>query len=200
MNYKMTVSQIKSAIQDKLSHVFGVSLENASDEEYYKAVVLIVRELLSKGRAEFVSNAEKTETKQVYYLCMEFLLGRSLKNNLFNLGLEENFRKALSDFDIKLDSLYEQEPDAGLGNGGLGRLAACFLDGLATQGYPAMGYSLRYEYGIFRQKLVDGWQTELPDFWLPGGRVWLQQVPENSVEVCFDGHIEEQWQIGRAHV
>lgn len=193
MNYKMTVSQIKSAIQDKLSHVFGVSLENASDEEYYKAVVLIVRELLSKGRAEFVSNAEKTETKQVYYLCMEFLLGRSLKNNLFNLGLEENFRKALSDFDIKLDSLYEQEPDAGLGNGGLGRLAACFLDGLATQGYPAMGYSLRYEYGIFRQKLVDGWQTELPDFWLPGGRVWLQQVPENSVEVCFDGHIEEQW-------
>ena len=193
MNYKMTVSQIKSAIQDKLSHVFGVSLENASDEEYYKAVVLIVRELLSKGRAEFVSNAEKTETKQVYYLCMEFLLGRSLKNNLFNLGLEENFRKALSDFDIKLDSLYEQEPDAGLGNGGLGRLAACFLDGLATQGYPAMGYSLRYEYGIFRQKLDDGWQTELPDFWLPGGRVWLQQVPENSVEVCFDGHIEEQW-------
>lgn len=193
MNYKMTVSQIKSAIQDKLSHVFGVSLENASDEEYYKAVVLIVRELLSKGRAEFVSNAEKTDTKQIYYLCMEFLLGRSLKNNLFNLGLEENFRKALSDFDIKLDALYEQEPDAGLGNGGLGRLAACFLDGLATQGYPAMGYSLRYEYGIFRQKLVDGWQTELPDFWLPGGRVWLQQVPENSVEVCFDGHIEEQW-------
>ena len=80
-----------------------------------------------------------------------------------------------------------------MGNGGLGRLAACFLDGLATQGYPAMGYSLRYEYGIFRQKLVDGWQTELPDFWLPGGSVWLQQVPENSVEVRFDGHIEEQW-------
>ncbi len=193
MNYKMTVSQIKEAVQDKLVHVFGVSLENATNEEYYKSVVLIIRELLTKGRAEFVANAEKTNTKQIYYLCMEFLLGRSLRNNLFNLGLEENFRKALADFDIKLDTLYEQEPDAGLGNGGLGRLAACFLDGLATQGYPAMGYSLRYEYGIFRQKLVDGWQTELPDFWLPGGSVWLQQVPENSVEVRFDGHIEEQW-------
>ena len=81
----------------------------------------------------------------------------------------------------------------GLGNGGLGRLAACFMDGLATQGYPAMGYSLRYEYGLFRQKLVDGWQTELPDTWLPGGGVWLQAVPESSVEVHFGGHIEEQW-------
>ncbi len=193
MNYKMSVSQIKEAVRDKLSHAFGVSLENATNEEYYKAAVLIVRELLTKGRTEFVANAEKTETKQIYYLCMEFLLGRSLKNNLSNLGLEENFRKALNDFGIKLDALYDQEPDAGLGNGGLGRLAACFLDGLATQGYPAMGYSLRYEYGIFRQKLVDGWQTELPDFWLPGGGIWLQQVPENSVEVRFDGHIEEQW-------
>lgn len=193
MNYKMSVSEIKDAVRDKLSHAFGVSLENATHEEYYKAVALIVRELLTKGRSEFVENAEKTNTKQVYYLCMEFLLGRSLKNSLFNLGLEDNFRKALGELDIKLDTLYEQEPDAGLGNGGLGRLAACFLDGLATQGYPAMGYSLRYEYGIFRQKLVDGWQTELPDFWLPGGRVWLQQVPESSVEVHFDGHVEEQW-------
>ncbi len=169
MDYKLTVPQIKDQIRDKLSHVFGVSLENATDEEYYKAVVLIVRELLSKGRAEFVQNAEKTGTKQVYYLCMEFLLGRSLRNSLFNLGLEQNFQKALADYGIKLENLYEQEPDAGLGNGGLGRLAACFMDGLATQGYPAMGYSLRYEYGLFRQKLVDGWQTELPDTWLPGG-------------------------------
>ncbi|HIV47259.1 MAG TPA: glycogen/starch/alpha-glucan phosphorylase, partial [Candidatus Acutalibacter stercorigallinarum] len=151
MDYKLTVPQIKDQIRDKLSHVFGVSLENATDEEYYKAVVLIVRELLSKGRAEFVQNAEKTGTKQVYYLCMEFLLGRSLRNSLFNLGLEQNFQKALADYGIKLENLYEQEPDAGLGNGGLGRLAACFMDGLATQGYPAMGYSLRYEYGLFRQ-------------------------------------------------
>ncbi len=170
MDYKLTVPQIKEQIRDKLSHVFGVSLENATDEEYYKAVVLIVRELLSKGRAEFVQNAEKTGTKQVYYLCMEFLLGRSLRNSLFNLGLEQNFQKALADYGIKLENLYEQEPDAG-----------------------PMGYSLRYEYGLFRQKLVDGWQTELPDTWLPGGDVWMQRVPESSVEVHFDGRIEEQW-------
>ena len=193
MNYTMSVEQIKEAIRDRLAHTFAVSLENATDEEYYKASALIVRELLAKGRSEFVQNAEKTGTKQIYYLCMEFLLGRSLRNNLCNLGLEENFRKALADYGIKLDNLYEQEPDAGLGNGGLGRLAACFMDGLATQGYPAMGYSLRYEYGLFRQKLVDGWQTELPDTWLPGGGIWLQQVPESSVEVRFGGHIEEQW-------
>ncbi|MCI9193231.1 MAG: glycogen/starch/alpha-glucan phosphorylase [Acutalibacter muris] len=193
MNYSLSVLQIKEAIRDKLSHTFGVSLQNATNEEYYKAVALIVRELMAKGRAEFQQNAVKTETKRIYYLCMEFLLGRSLKNNLYNLGLEDNMREALSEFGIKLDHLYDQEPDAGLGNGGLGRLAACFLDGLATQGYPAMGYSLRYEYGLFKQKLVDGWQTELPDFWLPGGAVWMQAVPDNSVEVHFDGHIEEKW-------
>ncbi len=193
MNYNLTVTQLKEGIRDKLSHTFGVSLQNATNEEYYKAVALIVRELMAKGRAEFTHNAERTGTKQVYYLCMEFLLGRSLRNNLCNLGLEDNMRTALAEYGIKLENLYEQEPDAGLGNGGLGRLAACFLDGLATQGYPAMGYSLRYEYGLFRQKLVDGWQTELPDFWLPGGSVWMQQVPDNSVEVRFDGHIEERW-------
>lgn len=193
MNYSLSVLQIKEAIRDKLSHTFGVSLQNATNEEYYKAVALIVRELMAKGRAEFQQNAVRTETKRIYYLCMEFLLGRSLKNNLYNLGLEDNMREALSEFGIKLDHLYDQEPDAGLGNGGLGRLAACFLDGLATQGYPAMGYSLRYEYGLFKQKLVDGWQTELPDFWLPGGAVWMQAVPDNSVEVHFDGHIEEKW-------
>ena len=172
MNYTMSVEQIKEAIRDRLAHTFAVSLENATDEEYYKASALIVRELLAKGRSEFVQNAEKTGTKQIYYLRREVLLGRSLRNNLCHLGLEENFRKALADYGIKLDNLYEQEPDAGLGNGGLGRLAACFMDGLATQGYPAMGYSLRYEYGLFRQKLVDGWQTELPDTWLPGGGIW----------------------------
>ncbi|MGX8710560.1 MAG: glycogen/starch/alpha-glucan phosphorylase [bacterium] len=193
MNYRQPVGKIKETILSTLDRVFGVSLENATDEQCYKAVALTVRDLMAAGRSEYMAEAEKTHTKQVYYLCMEFLLGRSLKNNLFNLGLEEDFRKALGELGLKLDCLYEQEPDAGLGNGGLGRLAACFLDALATQGYPATGYSLRYEYGIFRQKLVDGWQTELPDFWLPGGKIWMQAVPEKSVEVHFNGHIEEFW-------
>ncbi|MGX8700837.1 glycogen/starch/alpha-glucan phosphorylase [Caproiciproducens sp.] len=193
MKYRQPVGKIKETILSTLDRVFGVSLENATDEQCYKAVALTVRDLMAAGRSEYMAEAEKTHTKQVYYLCMEFLLGRSLKNNLFNLGLEEDFRKALGELGLKLDCLYEQEPDAGLGNGGLGRLAACFLDALATQGYPATGYSLRYEYGIFRQKLVDGWQTELPDFWLPGGKIWMQAVPEKSVEVHFNGHIEEFW-------
>ncbi|HEX2999922.1 MAG TPA: glycogen/starch/alpha-glucan family phosphorylase, partial [Armatimonadota bacterium] len=193
MNYKQPVSKIKELIRDKLDRTFGVSLENATDEQCYKAVALTVRDMMTQGRSEYMADTEKTHTKQVYYLCIEFLLGRSLKNNLFNLGVEEDYREALSQMGLKLDSLYEQEPDAGLGNGGLGRLAACFMDALATQGYPATGYSLRYEYGIFRQKLVDGWQTEMPDFWLPGGKIWMQAVPEKSVEVHFRGKIEEYW-------
>jgi glycogen phosphorylase len=193
MNYKQPVSKLKETIRDTLDRNFGVSLENATDEQCYKAVALEVRGMMAQGRSECMADAEQTGTKQVYYLCMEFLLGRSLKNNLFNLGIEEHYREALSQMGIKLDALYEQEPDAGLGNGGLGRLAACFMDGLATQGYPATGYSLRYEYGIFRQKLVDGWQTELPDFWLPGGKIWMQAIPEKNIEVHFNGRIEEYW-------
>jgi starch phosphorylase len=193
MEYKHSVPQIKKQILAKLEHNFGVDLENATNDQIYKSVALIAREMMEQGRSEFMAEAEKTETKHVYYLCMEFLLGRSLKNTLFNLGIEDEFREALKEMDVKLDSLYECEPDAGLGNGGLGRLAACFMDALATQRYPATGYSLCYEYGIFRQKLVDGWQTELPDFWLPGGRIWMREIPEKAVEVHFRGHVEERW-------
>lgn len=193
MKFDLTSSQVKTMIVDKLSHNFGVSPENATDEQFYKACALILRDQMVCRYSELRKKANEASTKCVYYLCMEFLLGRSLRNTLFNLNLEETFRSALSALDVKLDNLFEQEPDAGLGNGGLGRLAACFLDGLASQGYSAMGYSLRYEYGIFRQKLVEGWQTELPDFWLPGGRVWMQEVPESAVEVRLDGHIEETW-------
>lgn len=196
MTYKQSAKKIQAQIEEKLSHNFSVTVDNASHQEIYKAVVLIVREMLAQGRSEFKKRAESNNTKKIYYLCMEFLMGRSLKNNLFNLGIEEEFREALERLGVQLDSIYEQEPDAGLGNGGLGRLAACFLDGLATDGYPAMGYSLRYEYGIFRQKLVDGWQTELPDFWLPGGMIWLQPALDKAVEVHFEGTIEESWNNG----
>ena len=196
MNFEVSSSQIKSMIVDKLSHNFSVSPENATDEQFYKSCALILRDMMIQRYGELRKKADQTGTKRVYYLCMEFLMGRSLRNTLFNLNLEDTFRTALEEMNIKLDNLFEQEPDAGLGNGGLGRLAACFLDGLASQGYSAMGYSLRYEYGIFRQKLVEGWQTELPDFWLPGGRVWLQEVPESSVTIRLDGHVEESWSNG----
>lgn len=193
MKIKLTAERTAELIREKLSTHFGVSPEEAGDEHIYKAVVLTVKDILVKNRAEFMKKAEEQNTKQVYYLCMEFLMGRSLKNSLFNLGLTEPVKEALAGFGVKLDKIYEMEPDAGLGNGGLGRLAACYLDGLASGKYPAMGYSIRYEYGIFRQKLVDGWQTELPDFWLPGGEVWFVEHPDDAVEVRFDGTVRDWW-------
>lgn len=196
MKKALTPSEARDMIVSKLSHNFGVIPTEATDEHYYKAIALILRDMMSHEYATFTNAAESQNKKTVYYLCMEFLMGRSLKNTLYNLGLTDVMTKALQGLNIKIENIYEQEPDAGLGNGGLGRLAACFLDGLATQDYPAMGYSLRYEFGIFRQKLVDGWQTELPDRWLPGGQVWLQSHPEKSVKVLFDGRIEENWADG----
>lgn len=127
-------------------------------------------------------------------------MGRSLKNNLYNLNLTETFESVLSDYGVKLETLYDCEPDAGLGNGGLGRLAACYLDGLATQGYPARGYSILYEAGIFKQRIVDGWQTELPDFWLPGGEVWLVPHEESAIEVRFEGDVVDSWEEKFHHV
>ncbi len=193
MKYSITEAQAKELIEAKLSHFYGVSPSEATDEQFYKAVALIVREMMHDGSREFKKTALENGAKKIYYLSMEFLMGRSLKNNLYNLNLTQTFEKALKSFGIKLDKLYEQEPDAGLGNGGLGRLAACYLDGLASQGYQGMGYSILYEYGIFKQKLVDGWQTELPDFWLPGGEVWLVRRDKDKVDVLFNGYIEDSW-------
>lgn len=200
MKTAISTTQAKKLITDKLSHFFGVAPDVATDEQFYKAVAMIVRDELSKKNSDFRHTAKGQDSKEIYYLCMEFLMGRSLKNNLYNLGLTETFDKALSSMGVKLDNLYEQEPDAGLGNGGLGRLAACYLDGLATTGFQSMGYSLRYEAGIFKQKLIDGWQTELPDFWLPGGEVWLVPREERSCKVAFEGYIEDSWDGDFHHV
>ena len=193
MNYSLTKAQAKELISAKLSHFFGVSPEEATDEQYYKAVALIVKDLMHDGLRESRKKADESDSKRIYYLSMEFLMGRSLKNNLYNLNLTKTFTSALKDFGINIEKLYDCEPDAGLGNGGLGRLAACYLDGLATQGYVGMGYSIMYECGIFKQKLVDGWQTELPDFWLPGGEVWLTRRDQEAVQVSFGGTIQESW-------
>ena len=189
----ITEKEVQLLIQGKLSRYFGVSPKEASREQIYKAVVMSVRDILLEKRQQFHKVMKAKKGKRVYYLCMEFLLGRSLKNNIYNLGLAEEYSKALKYFDLTLEDLYEQEPDAGLGNGGLGRLAACFMDALATGNYPAMGFSIRYDYGLFKQKIVDGWQTELPDIWLPGGEVWLIQRSDKSCTVKFDGWVHEDW-------
>ena len=189
----LTESAAKELIKGKLSRYFGVAPSEARKEQLYKAVVMSVRDIMLEKRHAFHLKTKAAKAKRVYYLCMEFLMGRSLKNSIFNLGVKDVFSEALKEYDVTLEDLYELEPDAGLGNGGLGRLAACFMDGLATQDYPAMGFSIRYDYGLFKQKIVDGWQTELPDVWLPGGEVWLTQRSDKIFTVKFDGYIEEKW-------
>ena len=189
----MTKAQIKAVLETKLLHSFGVTASSATYEQFYRALAMILTEMMAQKRSDFNVRADASDTKRVYYLSMEFLMGRSLKNSLFNLNLTKTVESALKDYGVSLEKLYDCEPDAGLGNGGLGRLAACYLDGLATQGYPARGYSILYEYGIFKQKLVDGWQTELPDFWLPGGEVWLTKREESAVNVVFEGEVHDSW-------
>ncbi len=193
MNTKTTKKDFDKILKDKLFSEFAVTYEDATDQQIYRALALIVRQTLSDAHKRFMARTYGANGKQVYYLCMEFLMGRSLKTSLFNLGLNEVAEAVLKDHQIKLENIYECEPDAGLGNGGLGRLAACYLDGLATDDIPGTGYSILYEYGIFKQKIVDGWQQERADNWLPGGSVWLKSHPDQAIEVKFDGDIEESW-------
>ena len=199
MMTKLSSTKLATLIEKKLSHNFGVTPEQASDELFYKASVLTLLDIMKERRSEFKKATAEQEAKTVYYLSMEFLMGRSFKNNLYNLDMTSTMEKALKKFGVKLENLYELEPDAGLGNGGLGRLAACFLDALSSGGYSAMGYCINYELGIFRQKLVDGWQTEMPDFWLPGGGVWLEARPGSAVDVNFDGYVDEWWDENGEH-
>ena len=192
----MTTKEFAKILQDKLTSEYGVDLSVASQQQIYRSLALICRQMMSENHKKFQSKAIGTGTKQVYYLCMEFLMGRSLKMSLFNLGLEDVAQKVLADADINIEGIFEEEPDAGLGNGGLGRLAACYLDGMATTGICGTGYSILYEYGIFKQKIVDGWQQERADNWLPGGQVWLKSHPDQAIEVRFDGEIRENWNHG----
>lgn len=197
---KITKKQLEEMISAKLSHFFGVSPKDATDDQFYRALSIIARDMVRDSRREYDKAAKEQGQKKVYYLCMEFLMGRTLKNTLYNLNLTETARGALASFGVKLDRLYDCEPDAGLGNGGLGRLAACYLDALANQGYSGMGYSILYEYGIFKQKIIDGWQTEMPDFWLPGGEVWLVPREDKTVEVKFEGQVVDSWEGNFHHV
>ena len=190
---KLTEQIVKQMIDGKLTRYFGVTPVEASREQIYKAVVMSIKDLMLEKRQQFHIKTKAARAKRVYYLCMEFLMGRSLKNSVYNLGIKNAVEAAVKHYKITLDDLYEQEPDAGLGNGGLGRLAACFLDGLATQNYPAMGFFICYQYGLFKQKIVDGWQIELPDVWLPGGECWLTQRSDKQFIVRFDGELEEKW-------
>jgi starch phosphorylase len=184
--------ELRDIVEDNLSKMYGVMLPEANVEQIYKACAVTVNDLLRKKRKNYNNVVKNNKGKRVYYLCMEFLMGRSFKNNIYNLGLVNEFSQMLESVGYNLDDIYEHEPDAGLGNGGLGRLGACFMDALASQAYPAMGFSIRYEYGLFKQKIVNGWQTELPDVWLPGGEVWLTLRGDKVYQVKFNGQVIEK--------
>ncbi len=194
------MDKIRQEFPQKLQTLYNVSPEEASDKQVYQVLSAIIVEILGTKRQSFVNRTHSVGGKQIYYLSMEFLMGRSLKTSIYNLELADGIRTMLKEYDINLDKIYDHEPDAGLGNGGLGRLAACYLDALATEGFPAMGHSICYEYGIFQQKLEDGWQTELPDNWLPGGSVWLVPKPELSIDIHFEGDLQEYWDNQYHHI
>lgn len=194
------VQAVAEKLESKLSRYFGCTPADASPEQMYKATAMTVKDILTEKRKTFKDNVNKTASKRVYYMCMEFLLGRSLKTNLHNLGLVEEYRLALKSFGCDIEQLYEMEPDAGLGNGGLGRLAACFMDSLASLDYPATGFSICYEYGLFKQKIIDGLQVELPDIWLPGGEVWLIPRTDRVFHVRFGGRVIENWENGHCNI
>ena len=182
--------EVRSAIEDKLCAQFTVTGATADDEQIFQATAMVIRELMS--RLLTVEDPRRAE-KEVHYMSMEFLMGRSLMKNAFNLGISEAVIGGLEDMGRSASDIFECEPDAGLGNGGLGRLAACFMDSMATEGLQATGYSICYELGMFRQKFVDGKQTELADNWRTAAESWLIPRYEDAVEVRFGGHVAPHW-------
>ena len=182
--------EVRSAIEDKLCAQFGVTSKNATDDQVFRASAIVIREIMSRLLA---FGEDKKPDREVHYLSMEFLMGRSLMKNAFNLGISEALIGALSDLGRNASDIFEEENDAGLGNGGLGRLAACYMDSMASLGIPATGYSICYELGIFRQKIRDGKQTEVADDWRSAAESWLVTRSDEAVEVRFGGHIVPHW-------
>ena len=193
MSYNITSKQFLESVTASLKRYFGVKAEDASKEQIYQAICFTVRNILTETRVEFKNQILKQQTKQVYYMSMEFLLGRSLKNHLYNMGLLQQAQDVCKALNVDINDIYAFEPDAGLGNGGLGRLAAAYMDALTSENYAVSGFSILYDYGIFKQVVVDGWQLEQPDEWLKLGNVWCLPRTEETYEVKFGGRVEEKW-------
>jgi len=197
MKSEISRFEVRSAIEDKLCAHFGVTSAKATDDQVFQASAMVVREIMSRLMALEESHRGDRE---VHYMSMEFLMGRSLMKNVFNLGISEALTGALEDMGRSAADIFESENDAGLGNGGLGRLAACYMDSMASLGIPATGYSICYELGIFRQKIVDGKQTEVADDWRKSADSWLVPRNEDAVEIRFGGQISPRWDyFGQYH-
>ena len=187
---EMSRDEVRSAIEDKLCAYFAVTSETATKEQVFQASAMVIREIMSRFLA--VEDPRHAE-KEVHYMSMEFLIGRSLMKNAYNLGMSDALCGALEDLGFNATDIFEEEPDAGLGNGGLGRLAACYMDSMATLGLEATGYSICYELGIFKQKFQDGRQTEIADNWHIAAHSWLVSREEDAVEVRFGGQLSPHW-------
>ncbi|HPE16757.1 MAG TPA: glycogen/starch/alpha-glucan phosphorylase, partial [Oscillospiraceae bacterium] len=198
--HRFTKQEMTDAISDRLRRNFGRDLDEADEKQVFKAAALVLRDIMSDRRLETERKNEAAQAREVHYLSLEFLLGRSLKKNAYNLGVLEPLAAALDDLELGADAVFEAEPDAGLGNGGLGRLAACYLDSLTTLEIPATGYSICYELGIFRQRIVDGGQVELADNWLELGDAWLITRVDEAEEVRFGGTVSGRWENGHYRV
>ncbi|RMH77067.1 MAG: glycogen/starch/alpha-glucan family phosphorylase, partial [Calditrichaeota bacterium] len=185
------VDTLKKSIHYHLNYSLGKTPGEATAKDYYKAAALALRERLIDAMRETEARYDRADAKRVYYLSMEFLIGRSLENNLVNMGLYDFFKETLAELGQDLDRLKDCEPDAALGNGGLGRLAACFLDSMATLAIPGYGYGINYEFGLFRQKILNGYQKESPDHWLAEGTPWEIERPDEAVAVPVYGYVEE---------
>ena len=187
---------IKASIIGKLQRYNGRTIQEATEQQIYKAVASTVRDQIMQKYLIAREERKATKSKRLYYLSVEFLMGRSMYCNMLNLVSTDVYRDALRELGINMDDLLKEEPEPGLGNGGLGRLAACFLDSLSSLDLPAMGCTIRYEYGLFRQRIVDGQQVELPDSWLDNGNAWEMAVMEDTCEVHFGGHVDEVTENG----
>ncbi len=193
----MTKKKFEQEIEKYLGNRFGIKIKTASKRQVYEALMSVVRDELSAKKFAYETKLKESKQKRAYYMSMEFLVGKTLRNNLFNLNIEEDIRKYLAKNKFDLNEIYAIEPDPGLGNGGLGRLASCYLDALTACDYPVTGFSILYEYGIFKQVINNGWQQEFPDHWLDLGKYGLVYRNDEEIEVKFYGRVEERFEDGR---
>ena len=189
---KAQMAGAEQALTNYLLRHYGITLEDATNTQIYFALARVAEWFLYEKKGNIANDKNKNK-KTLHYMSIEFLIGRNLKNNLWNIELESYFRELLQSKNKNIDEVYDVEKDAGLGNGGLGRLASCFLDSLARLGYPAFGHCIKYEYGLFKQKIIDGVQIEMPDEWFDTGRVWLEEREDQTVEVVFGGTLKQYY-------
>ena len=180
-------------VSDNLKNKYRKTIDDATQQELYQAVSEAVKDVIMDEWIATQRVMDKDDPKVVYYMSMEFLMGRALGNNLINLSAYKEVKEALNEIGVDINAIEDQEPDPALGNGGLGRLAACFMDSLATLGYPAYGCGIRYRYGMFKQQISDGFQIEVPDNWLKDGYPFELRRPEYAKEVHFGGYVRVEY-------